>query len=287
MKKCNNHTKLEASVGFTLIELLVVIAIIAILAAMLLPVLGKAKTKAQGISCINNLKQLQLAWMLYSGDNIDKIVANGDLGVQPVTLTDPSALGAKAQWCPGNVNTANTPLPDGRLTQIAWIQLGLLWPYTKSVGVYKCPADHRTASFPGTGGGLTSRSITMNAYMNPVDPNWAGFSSAHKKFKKQSDITKTTEIWIMIDESPQSINDGFFAANPGATATDWVDFPATYHNKAGGLAFADGHAQIKKWRDNKLLYYNSLNVANYYGKPGQAPDYADVRWLGERTSVPR
>jgi prepilin-type processing-associated H-X9-DG protein len=248
--------------------------------------LSKAKTKAQGIACMNNLRQLQLGWVLFSGDNAEQLVPNGDVGTQPAALNDPNASpdGSKAQWCPGDVNVANTPLADGRLTQEAWIELGVLWPYTKSLGVYKCPADHRMADPVHSTGGLTSRSISMNAFLNPLNPSWSGFSGNYRLFKKQSDILAPADIWVTIDESPQSINDAFFVANPDLPTT-WTDFPATYHNQAGGLSFADGHVQIKKWRDAKLLYYNTLNVANDNGKMGQPPDFTDVHWLQDRTTV--
>ena len=149
----------RAAPAFTLIELLVVIAIIAILAALLLPALSKAKSKAQGISCLNNLKQLQLGWLMYSGDNDDKIIRTGGLGS---LVTDPNdskaqAGGPLSQWVLGSVES----LPNR--TNTLMIQNGLLFSYLNSLTIYKCPADKEAIN-----GAISARSMSMNAWMNPI-----------------------------------------------------------------------------------------------------------------------
>ncbi len=147
--------------GFTLIELLVVIAIIAILAAMLLPALTKSKQKAQGIGCINNLKQLSLAWIMYSQDNQGIMPLNGDEGNQPGSLTNTW----KPQWCPGTQNS--TEATDPR-----WIQMGQIYPYTKTVKVYRCPADVSVWGAAGISGGAgalpRTRSMSMNCWIGLI-----------------------------------------------------------------------------------------------------------------------
>jgi len=265
----------------------VVIAIIAILASMLLPALSRAKAKAQGISCLNDLRQLQFAWLSYSGDSEDKIVITGGLGALVNFPQDPGAQpgGGKNQWVYGSMDT----MPGATNTTL--IQMGLLYPYVNSLGVYKCPADKKTIN-----GAPTARSMSMNAWMNPIEKNgvlddqswnqiqhYKAGPNELRVFRKQSQIVwpGPSMCWVTIDENPFSINDGWFVCDPNTPDT-WWDVPASYHGGAGGISFADGHAQIKKWRDKNLLGLKAVP-----SKLQRDPGSDDLSWLAERSTSRR
>ncbi len=266
-------TSARTSRGFTLIELLVVIAIIAILAAMLLPALSKAKTKAQGIMCMNNLKQLMLGWTLYAGDNQEKIARTGGMDVFVTNPNTASILpgGAWEQWCPGSVDSGNGPASTNQL----FLERGMIYPQIKSPSVYKCPADRK--NYRGT---PTIRSMSMNCWFNPIN---AWTDTKGKAMKKTTDMTAISPVntWVTIDENPDSINDGWFVVNvakaSGQAGLRWVDYPASYHNNAGGLSFADGHAEIRKWKDQTVLKVPP-------GNPRTASSAGDLQWLSARTT---
>jgi prepilin-type N-terminal cleavage/methylation domain-containing protein/prepilin-type processing-associated H-X9-DG protein len=284
--------KSALSGGFTLIELLVVIAIIAILAALLLPALTRAKQQAQGAQCISNLKQLTAGWIMYNTDSRGYLMPNGDETSQPASLTDPNGQPGHslAQWCPGRQDVATELSPQGATVNVGveWIQLGLLYPYVKSPGVYKCPADNN--GMPSFGIIYPHvRSMSMNTWLSPIVPydNETGVVS----YYKESDLRQLGPVntWVFIDENPYSINDGSFICDDGpGDAADWIDCPASYHNGAAGISFADGHVQIKKWIDQTVL--------KKWGPPAITwgnPDYTrmaptgstnDLWWLQSRST---
>jgi prepilin-type N-terminal cleavage/methylation domain-containing protein/prepilin-type processing-associated H-X9-DG protein len=274
-------TPIRSPGGFTLIELLLVLAISALLAAMLLPALATARQKAQGAQCLNNLRQLQIASLSYSDDNGGQIVRTGGQAFRVSSLPNPwtDPQNPNNMWVYGDLtvplSTANADL----------IRVGLLFPYSKDIAVYKCPADRGSALSAGSTGCPPSvRSVSMNGWMNPIQ-SWnttRSHSTLGRDFRKQSDIPKPSAIFTFIDENPCSINDGWFICDPTLTGDVrvWIDRPASCHNNAGGLVFADGHAEIKKWRDRKMIYDTGTGDL-----PPDSPDPGDLDWLMEQSTI--
>jgi prepilin-type N-terminal cleavage/methylation domain-containing protein len=274
--------------GFTLIELLVVIAIIAVLASLLLPVLARTKQQAQGIQCLSNLKQLTSGWAMYTGDYRSRLVPNGDETSEPTTLTDPEALagGTNAQWCPGRQDPDISPLQISISAAIVnvgvdWIRLGLLYPYINNPAVYKCPADR--TGFTSVGGFYPHvRSMSMNTWLSPLSP-WNKQQSVVACYYTDSDFGNPgpAGLWVFLDENPVSINDGSFVCEPGVD--EWIDCPASYHVNAGGITFADGHAQIRKWTDVTILQKWAAEIPagnpNFTQLPPSQIPPTDLNWM--------
>jgi len=260
--------------AFTLIELLVVIAIIAILAAMLLPALGKAKARAIGIQCLSNSKQLQLCWAMYPDDNRDFIV--------------PNAVSSPNAWIDGSASSYAFDLPGA--TNVAIVRRGLLFKYNSSEQIYVCPGQKDVYSI--TYGKLLplppARSFSISGQMNGgqdngmggIDPFVLGANPASANaYKKTSEINRPrpTMAFVFADESQHTIDDGYFAVRVNEDI--WQNAPAYRHGGSASFSFADGHSETKHWKEPSTA---TLTTGNAPAPRSGGQKNRDLQWVAER-----
>jgi prepilin-type N-terminal cleavage/methylation domain-containing protein/prepilin-type processing-associated H-X9-DG protein len=286
----------RATTGFTLIELLVVMAITAILGALLLPALAKTRARAQAIGCLNNTRQLLLAWQLYGGDHDGYLPYN--LGM---TETSPRT---NANW----VNNVMTWDLNSDNTNLETITLASLGPFVGASKTYRCPSDDvlsSTQSQAGWSGRI--RSYSMNAMVGDAGAiSSAGFNTnnpGYRQFFKDTQIVRPADIFVFLDEHPDSIDDGYFLerenikgyavngyGNGGSSqesGQEWIDLPASYHNNRAAFSFADGHAELHHWQRSETIPPAQPHAADLpiYLPADPSDDQADFQWVVQHMSI--
>jgi prepilin-type processing-associated H-X9-DG protein len=239
----------------------VVIAILAILAALLLPVLGRARGKAEAATCANNLKELCIAWVLYAQDNSDLLVNNHGV---------PETLALRQTWA-NNVEDWQSSDDNTNLVYLTDSKLG---PWANhSAGIYKCPSDRVPAP-----NGPRIRSMSMNAQVGNPGELTNRFNPLYVQFFKSADIANPSGIFVFLDEHADTLNDGFFVNVLEDNA--WGNLPASYHNGAANFVFADGHLEIRRW----LVPSTIRPVLRIHFPVFPANPATDFQWLKARTS---
>jgi prepilin-type N-terminal cleavage/methylation domain-containing protein/prepilin-type processing-associated H-X9-DG protein len=281
--------------GFTLIELLVVIAIIAILAAMLLPALGKAKQKGQGIQCMSNHRQLALAWRMYSEDNRDVLVYASTSTMQS------APPGGTSNW-PDDYAWSGAHMDDQGANRANWdpaydMMRRPLWPYAKSQPIYKCPSDRSSVKWSGA---VKPRILTMsmNLYVGGfapvvgVDPlpngtaSWL-WAAPFRVFPKGASITVPDKIFVFLDMREDRVNWSNFMTMMQGYPSDpsqfqLGDLPGMYHNRGCGFSFADGHAEMHRWLDDRTV--PPMGKINPNAQTFACAGNRDVAWLQDHST---
>lgn len=255
----------DSDPAFTLIEVLVVVGIIALLAALLLPALGSAKARAQKMRCANNIRQLSLAWWLYADDNSDALVNNH--GLQETKTRQENWANNLQDWLSSEGNT-----------NLAGLTTGKLAPYLQgSTPVFKCPSDKSVAD-----NGPRIRSMSMNSLVGDPGVLTNVFNPQLVQFFRSADIPNPANIYVFLDEHPDTINDGFFMNR--WEDYRWGNLPASYHNGAANLSFADGHVESHRW---VLDETRRPSEKGGVGGTFAASSHTDFDWLKSRSSIPK
>jgi prepilin-type processing-associated H-X9-DG protein len=270
--------------GFTLVEALVVAGIVGVLASLIVPAVSNAKGKGYAVVCLNNMRQLALAWNVYAEDRDGYLPYNYGISDTYLTITNGQLL----NWA-NNVMTWG--LEDDNTNEVLLAQGGL-GPYLGgAVTPFKCPSD-RVLSVAQRGAGWAQRTRTYS--MNAMVGYAGGYmkfgtninNPKFKQFTKLNEIPDPSAIFVFIEEHPQSINDGYFLNKPNALPPHWYDLPAAYHNGGANLSFADGHIEYRKWLSMGTIY---PHVERGVTLPVAVPldDTRDYDWLMERMGVER
>jgi prepilin-type processing-associated H-X9-DG protein/prepilin-type N-terminal cleavage/methylation domain-containing protein len=265
--------------ALTLIELLVVIAIISILASLLLPALSRAKEQARTIICLNNQRQLYLAWHMYAGDH-GRLARNRDYSLGPAP--------PEANWVTGTMHYETMAVYFGELTDSTNTALlvderrTMLAAYLKSAAVFKCPSDQSYAIRDGRRCPRV-RSYTMNEH---VGESSRAPDPSREYFYKPEDFIRPgpSDTFVLLDEHEDTINDGYFLVGPTVAITvGWGDLPASRHRRRANFAFADGHVESHRWQDKRTI--QAVERDRKFGLT--QPNNADLKWVHEHATAPK
>lgn len=276
--------------GFTLIELLVVAAIIAIIASLVLPALARAKARAQGSFCLNNVRQLGVAWMIYADDHDGVLAYNlGRSGRLSASVMPATGAQMSDNWVN---NVLDWELHPDNTNAAAVVESGI-GPYAgKSAAVYRCPSDNVVSEVQrNVGWSGRVRSYSMNAMVGDAGSFTAGGFNVNNtnyvQFFKAVSIPHPSEIFVFLDEHPDSIDDGYFLNSDGDSSPKWTDLPASYHDGGANFSFADGHAEFHRWHNA-----STKQPARAYGINPALPmpitdGTEDFSWVLSRMSIER
>jgi prepilin-type processing-associated H-X9-DG protein/prepilin-type N-terminal cleavage/methylation domain-containing protein len=267
--------------AFTLVELLVVIGVIAVLASLLLPALAQAKARGHSISCVNNERQLILAWQVYADENEDRAPPNFGKAQVLQEIAD----GTYRNWVNNVLDWTDNPMN----TNTALLFAGGIGPYLSGVhNVYKCPSDFVLSEWQQQLGWRSRvRSYSMNLMVGDAGSFSASGANTNNPYYRQffttTEIPQPSEIFVFIEEHPDTLDDGYFLNK--AYSANWIDLPASYHMGGANLAFADGHVEHRKWQMGSTRWPAGANVLSY---PLALDDgTADYTWVMRHMSIKR
>ena len=249
----------ESGEGFSQVDLVTVVAMLALLGLLLTPALARTRVTDQGLQCRHNLRQLIQAWQMYADENGGKLPNCFDW------------VGGGLDYSAGNSDNTN----------LSYLANGSLGPYLKNLAVYKCPADQSLA-YEGAAKLPRVRSVSMSMAFTQYGDGYP--DDTYRHYLKSADIVlpAPANLWVLIEEHPDSINDAAFAVTIPAFA--WVDMPSILHDGGCGFAFADGHSEIKKWTDRSTLALK-VTYTMTFTPVVFVPDNPDIRWLQDRTTA--